>query len=79
MNSIVSHCLPPRKPSQAFMKAMAVWDHSLVFMAAKPSYVDGKVLGLRHNCAKWLFHFCHLHESSCPGIKAASAGKWWWH
>lgn len=44
MNYIVNHCLPPRKSSQAFMKAMAVWDHSLVFMAAKCSYLDRDVL-----------------------------------
>lgn len=55
MNSIVNHCQPPRKSFQALMKAMAVWDHSLVFMAAKCSHVDREVLVECHNHAKWLF------------------------
>lgn len=32
-----------------------------------------------HNHAKWSFHFCQSWESSCPGIKAFSAGQGWWH
>lgn len=41
--------------------------------------VDRKALVEWHNHAKWLFHFCHPWESSCPGIKASSAGGGWWH
>lgn len=56
---------------------MAMWDHSLVLTTAKCSCVDREVLVEWHNHAKWLFYFCQPWESSCPGVKAASAEEWW--